>query len=80
MVIEAHDHATGAVLAFNGTTEWALDAVSVDDALWLPREEQLREMLGETFIGLQRTPTGYRVTTRVRGASRADDALSMRLV
>ena len=45
MMIEAHEFSTGTVLGFNGTTEWALDSVAQDDALWLPHEDQLREML-----------------------------------
>ena len=32
MTIEPRQYATGAILAFNGTTEWALDAVSIEDA------------------------------------------------
>ena len=32
MTIEPRHYATGAILAFNGTTEWALDAVSIEDA------------------------------------------------
>ncbi|HEY6811351.1 MAG TPA: pilus assembly protein CpaE, partial [Propionibacteriaceae bacterium] len=31
---------------FNGTVEWALDSVESDGVVWLPRENQLREMLG----------------------------------
>jgi len=57
MVVEAHEFSSGTVLGFNGTTEWALDSVDVDDALWLPREDQLRELLGATFRSLvSRTP------------------------
>ncbi|MEJ5915276.1 pilus assembly protein CpaE [Pseudokineococcus sp. 1T1Z-3] len=52
MVVETHDHASGRVLGFNGTTEWALDSVDAEQALWLPREGQLRELLGTTFAGL----------------------------
>lgn len=52
MTIEAHDYPTGTELGFNGTTEWALDSVSTDDSLWLPREDQLRELLGPTFRSL----------------------------
>ncbi|MBC7291366.1 MAG: pilus assembly protein CpaE [Actinotalea sp.] len=52
MTIEAHEYPTGTVLGFNGTTEWALDSVAKDDALWLPREDQLRELLGGTFVAL----------------------------
>jgi hypothetical protein len=41
------------LLAFNGTTEWAMDHLAASDALWLPREDQLREVLGEAFIDLE---------------------------
>jgi hypothetical protein len=58
MMIEAHEFSTGTVLGFNGTTEWALDSVEKDDALWLPREDQLRELLGGTFRALQVHPPG----------------------
>ncbi|HEY4152646.1 MAG TPA: pilus assembly protein CpaE [Pseudolysinimonas sp.] len=54
MTIEAHRFSTGTVLGFNGTTEWALDSVALEDALWLPREDQLRELLGGTFQSLER--------------------------
>jgi hypothetical protein len=59
MVVEAREHSTGTVLAFNGTTEWALDSVQLDEALWLPREDQLRELLGGAFRSLARSTTGY---------------------
>ena len=55
MTIEAHSYSTGTVLGFNGTTEWALDSVALDDALWLPREDQLRDLLRGTFDRLDRT-------------------------
>jgi hypothetical protein len=68
MTIEAHEYPTGTVLGFNGTTEWALDSVDKSDALWLPREDQLRELLGGTFasLGTRPGPDGdrYVVTTR----------------
>ncbi len=55
MVIERLDLPdVGAVLAFNGTTEWALDSLEAAEALWLPREDQLRELLGERFVALER--------------------------
>jgi hypothetical protein len=54
MTIEPHDFDTGMVLGFNGTTEWALDSVAIEDALWLPREDQLRELLGGAFRSLRR--------------------------
>jgi hypothetical protein len=55
MTIEPHTSPSGTILGFNGTTEWALDSVSIDDALWLPREDQLRELLRGTFRSLQRS-------------------------
>lgn len=59
MVVEPHEYSTGTVLGFNGTTEWALDSIQQDDALWLPREDQLRELLGPTFRSLARSTTGW---------------------
>ena len=81
MVIEARTHASGTVLNFNGTTEWALDNVDQDDALWLPREDQLREYLGGTFRSLTMDDDGAHVVTtaapdgeprQFRGADPAD--------
>ncbi len=59
MVVEVHDLPTGQLLAFNGTTEWALDSVDQQDVLWLPREDQLRQRLGDRFRALLGTPGGY---------------------
>ncbi len=67
MTIEAREYPTGTVLGFNGTTEWALDSVAQDDALWMPREDQLRDLLGGTFVSLVRGFAGsddWVVTTR----------------
>jgi hypothetical protein len=53
------------VLAFNGTTEWALDSLEAHEAVWLPREDQLRALLGPSFVSLERVPgppEGYAVT------------------
>ncbi|HEV7948804.1 MAG TPA: hypothetical protein VGP24_03460 [Glaciihabitans sp.] len=64
MTVEAHQFSTGTVLGFNGTTEWALDSVAIDDALWLPREDQLRALLRATFRSLDVLPDGrFRVST-----------------
>lgn len=52
------------LLAFNGTTEWAMDTLAASEALWLPREDQLRELLGEAFMRLEYIPgeaPGYAV-------------------
>jgi len=57
MVIEARRMALGRqLLAFNGSTEWALDTLAASEALWLPREDQLRAVLGEAFMALEHLP------------------------
>ena len=68
MTIEVHELPEGQIIGFNGTTEWALDDVEKDEAIWLPREDQLRELLGGTFRSLERDAAGYRVTIEALGA------------
>jgi hypothetical protein len=67
MTIEVHDLPEGRVLGFNGTTEWAMDDVELDEVLWLPREDQLRDLLGGTFRALHRDDGGYRVDIELLG-------------
>lgn len=76
LTIEAHEYPTGTALGFNGTTEWALDSVEVDNTLWLPREDQLRDLLRTAFRGLERTDDGYRVTIELAGDARSFDSVS----
>jgi hypothetical protein len=73
MTIEVHQSPGGSVIGFNGTTEWALDSVEQSEALWVPAEHQLRELLADTFAGLAPTSDGYRVTLRVDGATSGYD-------
>jgi len=47
---------------FNGTVEWALDSVELTEVVWLPREEQLRELLGDYFLSLDSSGDGFVVT------------------
>ncbi|GGM88245.1 pilus assembly protein CpaE [Dactylosporangium sucinum] len=61
MIIQVHEVPHGAVIGFNGTTEWALDDIERDEAIWLPREDQLRSLLGEGFRRLERAGDGWRV-------------------
>jgi hypothetical protein len=77
MTVEAHVFGTGTILGFNGTTEWALDSVAIEDSLWLPREGQLRELLGVGFRALVKLDgeAGYRVDVLVRGGSRSFTAV-----
>jgi hypothetical protein len=77
MTIRVHHLPDGAVIGFNGTTEWALDDVDQDEAIWLPREDQLRDLLGPSFDRLERTGEhGYRVDCAGRSftADRPEDA------
>ena len=69
MTIEVHDLPHGRVIGFNGTTEWALDSIDKDKAVWLPRESQLRELLAGTFRCLERDDDGWRVRTELRGTA-----------
>jgi hypothetical protein len=73
MTIEVHQFPSGAVIGFNGTTEWALDSIDQSEALWVPAEHQLRELLGDAFAGLAPTGDGYRVTLRVDGRTNGHD-------
>src|SRR5688572_9516398 len=59
MVVEVHDLPIGRLLGFNGTTEWAIDSILARDVLWLPREAQLRDLLGRAFVALNATPGGF---------------------
>ncbi len=59
MVVEVHELPSGPLLRFNGTTEWALDSIGQHEVLWLPREGQLRELIGNAFRALEATPGGF---------------------
>ena len=47
---------------FNGTVEWALDSVESDAVVWLPREDQLRALLGDAFLSLDRVGEAFVVS------------------
>jgi hypothetical protein len=70
LTVEAHEFSTGTVLGFNGTTEWALDSVAIEDALWLPSETQLRDLLGAAFIRLDAAVSGFVVVATIDGSER----------
>ena len=75
MTIEPHEFDTGTILGFNGTTEWALDSLALEDALWMPREDQLRDLLRSTFRSLTRQgEDSYRVTVELNRAPEFFDA------
>jgi hypothetical protein len=73
MTVEVHDYQGSKVIGFNGTTEWALDSIEQREVIWLPREEQLRALLGDHFRSLESVPGGYRVNLTDSTHS-ADDA------
>lgn len=82
MTIEVHALPEGTVIGFNGTVEWALDDVAIDEAIWLPREDQLRSLLGAGFERLEAVSGGYRVSCR-RGtyeAGTAEEAYALALL
>ena len=72
MVVEVRRSPVGSLIAFNGTTEWALDAIELAETVWLPREAQLRERLGEHLLSLARLDDGWRCTVRI-----ADDLVEV---
>jgi hypothetical protein len=86
MTVEAHSLITGTELGFNGTTEWALDSVAIEDALWLPSETQLRLALGSAFRGLSASDRGVRADAVIDGrpstfeAELAEDAYARALI
>lgn len=65
MAVQVRHLATGTIIALNGTTEWALDSVLLSEALWMPREDQLREALGDAFVSLTRRRDGWAVRLRL---------------
>jgi hypothetical protein len=74
-VIEQQDVPGGPpILAFNGTTEWALDSLEARDAVWLPREDQLRALLGDAFVSLEHAggPVGGYVVNTADGGRHVD--------
>ena len=72
LTIEVHHYQDETVLGFNGTTEWALDSVSLDQTIWLPLEHQLRELIGDRFVSLDRDGAQWVVTTSDAVARDAD--------
>jgi hypothetical protein len=62
------------VISFQGTVEWALDYVIISEAVWLPREDQLRNLTisylsaqDQPVLRLENTPAGYRCEIRFQG-------------
>ena len=70
MVVELVTSGGESRFHFNGTVEWALDSVESDGVVWLPREDQLREMLGGgadlVMSDMAANTTGHRKTDQLR--------------
>ncbi len=64
MTVEVHDYQGSKVIGFNGTTEWALDSIEQREVIWLPREDQLRALLGDQFDRLEAVPGATAVETQ----------------
>jgi hypothetical protein len=69
------------MVTFEGAVEWALDYVATGDVLWLPTEEQLRELLVKRLavdspcvLTLTITPGRCRCETRFRGRAHVFEA------
>lgn len=74
MVIEVRNTPAGPVMAFNGTTEWALDAILQHEVIWLPREDQMRDQLGGSFRTLQAVQGRMRCVVQLEGQPVGHDA------
>lgn len=72
LTVEVQSHYGQPLLGFNGTTEWALDSVTLDEALWLPREDQLRELIGDRLVTLTREEDHWVVATTTSRSAHTD--------
>ena len=69
LTIDVEESGASATIMFNGAVEWSLDYIMSKEAVWLPTEEQLRELLGDQLSALVRIDDGYRCEVRVDGVS-----------
>ena len=53
------------VVSFQGASEWALDSLIKSEAVWLPREDQLRDIL--EILLLKTSHPGIKVTIGIDG-------------
>lgn len=54
------------LISFDGASEWALDYVLTGDSLWMPTEEQLRDLIEERLALAEQSPV-LRLTTTSDG-------------
>lgn len=77
MTIMAEPISGRLAITFHGSVEWALDHLWAGEVVWIPREDQLREMLEERLAGepepalvFSTTQLGYRCDIRCGGQKR----------
>ena len=74
MTVEVHEFVGGSVIGFNGVAEWALDSVESAGVVWMPREEQLRDLMGDYFLSLDASGGGFVVTVSGPGKAHHTEA------
>jgi hypothetical protein len=74
MTIDVRTVAGGIEIAFNGSVEWALDAILKQEVVWLPSEAQLRGLLAERFVSLAPAPGGFACRADIDGLRRSFEA------
>ncbi len=59
------------VVTFHGTAEWALDFILQTEAVWIPSESQLRELIQRyaSDLVLKQTAEGFECALAYRGES-----------
>jgi hypothetical protein len=59
------------MVTFHGTAEWALDYILQTEAVWIPSESQLREMIAKRVgdLALVQTDKGYECRFTWKGHS-----------
>jgi len=70
------------VVTFQGTVEWALDYLLVNEVVWMPRRYQLREIIftnltdeSQPAQGLEYTKRGCRCDIKIHGILRTFDGI-----
>lgn len=63
-------------IMFNGAVEWSLDWIMREKVVWLPSESQLRDLLGDRFVALDRDATGFTCKTTLDSNGFAGDTAS----
>ena len=65
LTVEVQTYRDQSLLGVQRHDRVGLDSVTLDQALWLPREDQLRELLGDRLEAVRRLGLGWEVTYAV---------------